>query len=58
MKKTGAAKKKNGQRGQAKKVGPYNPDEWIAERKERTFCWPGLETEPIHTKCRERHIWI
>ena len=36
MKKTGAAKKKNSRRGRAKKVGPYNPDEWIAEQKERT----------------------
>ena len=35
MKKTGAAKKKNGRRGRAKKVGPYNRDEWIAEQKEK-----------------------
>ena len=36
MKKTGAAKKKNSRRGRAKKVGPYNRDEWIAEQKEKT----------------------
>ena len=35
MKKTGAAKKKTGRRGRAKKVGPYNRDEWIAEQKEK-----------------------
>ena len=36
MKKTGAAKKKNSRRGRAKKVCPYNCDEWIAEQKEKT----------------------
>ena len=43
MKKTGAAKKKNSRRGRAKKVGPYNPDEWIAEQKERTHNGTILE---------------